>query len=69
MGKRRWVRVDKGSWTKVSASMASNNPFADLSTDEDVQLLRTEHVGGKDLHHIQMTGGLIIAPISFPPPT
>jgi hypothetical protein len=58
---KRWVRVDRSGWLKVSSSMASNSPFADLSTGDGVQLVRTEHVGGKDLHHISMTGGLIIA--------
>jgi hypothetical protein len=65
VGNRRWVKVDRGRWEKVSSSMASNNPFADLHTD-GVQLVRTEHVGGKDLHHIAMTGGLIIAPELIP---
>jgi hypothetical protein len=58
---KRWVRVDRSGWTKVSSAMASNSPFADLSTGNAVQAVRTEHVGGKDLHHIKMTGGLIIA--------
>jgi hypothetical protein len=58
---KRWVRVDRSGWVKVSSAMASNSPFADLSTGEGVQLVRTEHVGGKDLHHISMVGGLIIA--------
>ena len=61
VGSRRWIRIDRGAWTKVSSANASNNPFADLSADDGVQLLRTEHVGGKDLHHISMTGGLIVA--------
>jgi len=66
VGTRRWVRVDRGAWTKVSSAMASNNPFADLSAGDGVQLIRTEHVGGKDLHHISMTGGLIVAPDLIP---
>jgi len=66
VGTRRWMRVDRGAWTKVSSAMASNSPFADLRADDGVQLVRTEHVGGKDLHHISMTGGLIIAPDLIP---
>jgi hypothetical protein len=61
VGSKRWIRIDRSGWTKVSSAMASNSPFADLSTDEGVQVIRTEHVGGKDLHHITMTGGLIVA--------
>jgi hypothetical protein len=63
---KRWVRIDRSGWVKVSSSMASNSPFADLSTGNGVQAVRTEHVGGKDLHHIAMTGGLIIAPELIP---
>jgi hypothetical protein len=66
VGARRWIRIDRGKWVKVSSAMASNSPFADLSADDGVQLIRTEHVGGKDLHHISMTGGLIIAPDLIP---
>jgi hypothetical protein len=66
LGTRRWIRFDRGAWAKVSSSMASNSPFADLRADAGVQLVRTEHVGGKDLHHIAMTGGLIIAPDLIP---
>ena len=66
VGNGRWVRVDRGAWQKVSQSMASNNPFADLRAAADVQLVRSEHVGGKDLHHIQLIGGLIVAPDLIP---
>jgi hypothetical protein len=66
VGTRRWLRVDRGAWEKVSSAMASNSPFADLRADDGVQFVRTEHVGGKDLHHISMTGGLIIAPDLIP---
>ncbi len=66
VGTRRWVRVDRGRWESVSESSALNSPFADLSTDDGVQLVRTEHVGGKDLYHLAMTGGLIIAPDLIP---
>jgi hypothetical protein len=58
---KRWVRIDRSGWVKVSSSMASNSPFADLSTGNGVQSVRTEHVGGKDLYHITMTGGLVVA--------
>jgi hypothetical protein len=61
------VRIDRGKWQKISAAMASNSPFAALDTTEDVKLLRTEHVGGKDLHHLQLDGGgLIAAPELIP---
>jgi hypothetical protein len=66
VGTRRWVRVDRSGWLKVSSAMASNSPFADLSAADGVQLVRTEHVGATDLHHITMTGGLIIAPDLIP---
>jgi hypothetical protein len=66
VGTRRWLRFDRGAWQKVSSAMASNNPFADLRAEDGVQFVRTEHVGGKDLHHISMTGGLIIAPDLIP---
>jgi hypothetical protein len=66
VGARRWIRIDRGAWVKVSSAMASNSPFADLRAEDGVQFVRTEHVGGKDLHHISMTGGLIIAPDLIP---
>jgi hypothetical protein len=66
VGSRRWVRVDRGGWEKVSSSMASNSPFADLSAENGVQLVRTERVGARDLHHVVVTGGLIIAPDLIP---
>jgi hypothetical protein len=61
VGTKRWVRIDRSGWTKVSSAMGSNSPFADLSTGEAAQTVRTEHLGGKDLYHVTMTGGLIIA--------
>lgn len=61
VGSRRWVRMDRGAWDKVSSSMASNSPFADLTAVDDVKLVRTEHVGARDLHHVVVAGGLIIA--------
>jgi hypothetical protein len=66
IGTRRWIRIDRAAWQKVSSAMASNNPFADLRAEDGVQFVRTEHVGGKDLHHISMTGGLIVAPDLIP---
>ncbi|HEY0444759.1 MAG TPA: hypothetical protein VGC90_11110 [Candidatus Limnocylindrales bacterium] len=66
VGDRRWVQVDRGGWQKVNAAVASNNPFADVSAVTGTQLVRTEHVGAKDLHHIILTGGLIIAPDLIP---
>jgi hypothetical protein len=67
VGTNRWLRIDRGKWEKVNISMSSNSPFADLDTNEDVRVLRTEHVGGKDLHHLQLDGGgLIVAPDLIP---
>jgi hypothetical protein len=66
VGTKRWLKVGKAAWQKVSSSMALNTPFADLSTPDSVQLVRTEHVGARDLHHLVMTGGLIIAPDLIP---
>jgi hypothetical protein len=66
VGTRRWLRVDRGAWVKVSSSMASNSPFADPAAEDGVQFVRTEQVGGKDLPNISMTGGLIIAPDLIP---
>jgi hypothetical protein len=67
VGTNRWVRIDRGKWEKVNIAVASNSPFADLNSNEDVQVLRTEHIGGKDLHHLQLSGGgLIAAPDLIP---
>jgi hypothetical protein len=66
VGTRRWHREDRGPWEKLSASLGSNNPFADLKVPTGEPAIRTEHVGGKDLHHIVMTGGLVIAPELIP---
>jgi len=66
VGPGRWVRVDRGRWEKASASIASNTPFAGLNSSSDVHFVRTEHVGGKDLHHLTMAGGLIVAPELIP---
>jgi hypothetical protein len=67
VGTNRWLRVDHGKWEKISSALPSNSPFADLDTNEDVQVLRTEHIGGKDLHHLQLSGGgLIAAPDLIP---
>jgi hypothetical protein len=67
VGTQRWLRLDRGRWEKISASMPSNSPFAALDTAEDFKLLRTEHVGGKDMHHVHLDGGgLIVAPDLMP---
>ncbi len=66
VGSRRWVRMDRGGWERVTSSMASNSPFADLRAAEGVHLVRTERVGARDLHHVVVAGGLIIAPDLIP---
>jgi hypothetical protein len=67
IGTTRWIRVDRSAWQKTTSSMPSNSPFSGILGYEDVKFVRSERLGGKNRHHLEMIGiGQIIAPDLVP---
>jgi hypothetical protein len=63
-----WVRRDKGAWKHhTSFDPAKHNaPFAFITEDDEVKFLKSERIGGKDLHRVRFDEALIITPEQVP---
>jgi hypothetical protein len=68
VGGSAWVRRDKGAWKHHTAfdPARNNSPFAFLTSEEDVDFVKSETIGGRDLHRVQFDDSLIITPEQVP---
>ena len=69
VGATKWMRAAGGRWAPVTdrSATSSNSPFAGIAGINDVKLLSTVKLGGKNRHHLEFAGGEVIAPEQITP--
>ncbi|MDQ6795175.1 MAG: hypothetical protein M3067_10240 [Chloroflexota bacterium] len=69
VGATKWMRVAGGRWATATdrSATTSNSPFAGIAGVNDVRLLSTVKVSGKNRHHLEFAGGEVIGPEQITP--